>query len=110
MKLDFWKQIREMAEKKVDEITEIGLAKLKENTPEDYWDLQEANQRSEVYTLWTTSQARIFNDDPKVHFVEYSNTTKNYYKDWWRRKRGTPFISWKGAWMMRHTKIFLENN
>ncbi len=110
MKLDFAKQIQKMAEKKVKEVSEVWLEKLKTLTPEDYWDLQEANQVSEVYTLWTTSKARIFNDDPKAHFVEYSNSTKNYYKDWWRRKWNSPFMRWKGAWMMRRTKFFLENN
>ena len=110
MKLDFTKQIRKMAENKVDEIKKIWLEKLKKNTPEDTFELQEHNQVSDTITIWDTTKARIFNDDPKVKYVEYSITPKNYYKNSWRRNGGTPFMGWNGAGMFRKTRFYLENN
>jgi len=80
MKLDFRKQIQKLAEAKVEEITAKGFKKLKELTPEDTYKLQKSNQRSEVDTVGTTTMARIYNDDPKAVYVEYSSRTKNYYK------------------------------
>ena len=110
MKLDFTKQIQKIAEAKVEEVAQKWLKKLKELTPEDTFKLQNSNKKSEVATVGTTTAVRIYNDDPKAIYVEYSSKNKNYYKNWWRKKGWNPFYSWKGAWMFRKTKFFLENN
>jgi hypothetical protein len=113
MKLDLsdvYSEIDSFAIEVVDEKTDIWFKKLQELTPEDTFDLQNENARSEVDTLWTKVKARIYNESEYAEFVEYSKQEKKYYKGWWRKNWWTPFTTWKGAWMFRKTKLYLENN
>ncbi len=107
---DVYEELDDICESIIDEKTNIGLEKLKELTPEDTFDLQNDNQRSEVIKHRDILKTRIFNDNEHAEFVEYSKKEKRYYKDGWRRKWAKPFTIWKGAWMFRKTADFLENN
>ncbi len=113
MSLDLWEiyeEIDDICENIIDEKTDKGLEKLKEFTPEDTFDLQNDNDRSEVVKHWDTLKTRIFNDNDHAEFVEYSKQEKKYYKNAWRRSWAKPFTTWKWAWMFRKTQNFLEDN
>ena len=116
LNVDLDSLLKMLAYQKQESINAIARKAIEEyvekHMPDDYKKYQEFqdNQKTEAITIWTTTKARLFNDDPKAEFVEYSNATKNYYKDWWRRKWNSPFMSWKWSGFFRKTKFFLENN
>ena len=104
------KDISKELERNLDKLTDSWLEKLKELTPEDSFNLQDNNSRSEVITVWNKIKTRIFNDSEYVEFVELSKTTKNYYKNSWRRNKLSPFVTSQGARMFLKTEDYIKNN
>ncbi len=107
---DVYEDISDICFDVIDKKTDIWLEKLRENTPEDTYELQKNNKRSEVWEVWWVLQSRIYNDTEYAVFVEESSTDKKYYKAGGRRRWWSPFEQWKGVRMIEKTVSYLENN
>lgn len=93
----------------VREASEFLLQKVKDQTPEDTWELQSNNLIIPLTDDWTTVRWGVENRTPYWPFVEYwvNSRSYNYYKNGWRRRWASPFYTW--VWARMFTKAEFEN-
>lgn len=91
--------------KRMDEANKYLLEKIKEETPEDTFKLQNSHTIEPTRKEWSKIIWTISNDTEYAVYVEYWLGKKyNYYKNWWRRKWGSPFKT--GDWARMFSKSY----
>lgn len=91
------------------EVTEFLLWKVREQTPEDTWELQSNNREQPISNNWIIVKWWLINETSYWPYVEYwvGSKSYNYYKWGWRRKWWKPFYIW--VWARMFTKAQFEN-
>lgn len=91
------------------EATTFLMEKVKAQTPEDTWELQNNNKTQPITESWWIISWWLINETPYWPYVEYWVNWKsyNYYKSGWRKNWWTPF--YRGIWARMFTKAQFEN-
>lgn len=101
-KIDLWntKQLLENEViAKMNKANKFMKDEIDKQMPEDTGKLTRNTEIEWVRKEWSKIIWTISNDTEYMAYVEFwvKSKTYNYYKNWWRRKWGSPFYSWVGA-------------